>query len=127
MPTQTNQGPAHVDAARRRWRRRVVPNDSPFPVEVARDLLGLARALYLAFVEMGPTYDEQRWKLRGIGGQLQLAIERGQQGGAGTFPNRCAWLIAEKAAADLGEILGKHFSAETLLRVTAERMAKKNR
>jgi hypothetical protein len=104
-----------------------VPNESPFPVEIARDLLGLARALYLAFVERGPAYDEQRWKLRGIGGQLQLAIERGQQGGPGTLANRCDWLIAEKAAKDLGELVGEHFSAKTLLRVTAERMARKNR
>jgi hypothetical protein len=104
-----------------------VPNDSAFPIDIARDLLALARALYLAFVEMGPAGDEQRWKLRGIGSQLQLAIEHGSQGGPGTFPNRCAWLIAEKAAQDLGELVGQHFSAETLLRVTAERMAKKNR
>lgn len=104
-----------------------MPNESPFLVEIARDLLALARALYLAFVELGPACDDQRWKLRGIGSQLQIAIERGQQGGPGTFPNRCAWLIADKAAKDLGEIVGAHFSAETLLRVTSERMAKRNR
>lgn len=116
-----------VDAGSRLQPPQSVPNESPFPVEVARDLLALARALYKAFVEMGPAYDERRWRLRGVGSQLQLAIDRAAQGGPGTFPNRCAWLIAEKAARDLGEIVGGEMPAQALVKAAGERLAKKNK
>jgi len=37
------------------------------PVEVVRDLLGIARAMYAAFSDMGPEYGTHLMKLRGIG------------------------------------------------------------
>lgn len=104
-----------------------MPNEGQLPIEVVRDLLGLARALYAAFGEMGPAYDDQRFRLRGIGYQLQLALNRASQGGPGTFAHRCAWLIAEKAAKELGELVAADVSAKALVQATGERLAKKNR
>jgi hypothetical protein len=105
----------------------VVPNNGQLPVEVVRDLLGLARALYSAFVEMGPAYDDHRFKLRGIGVQLQLALDKAKQGGPGTFAMRTAWLIAEQAAADLGAMVDKYMPAKVMIDGVGKRLAKKNR
>ena len=91
-----------------------------------RDLLGVARALYAALAEMGPEYSEQRFRLCGVGHQLQLALQRASEGGPGTFKNRCAWLIADQAAKDLGEIVGEAVPAQALVRAAGERLAKKN-
>lgn len=83
--------------------------------------------MYAAFAEMGPEYDEQRFRLRGVGFQLQLAIEKAENGGPGTFANRSAWLIAEKAAQDLGAIVGEQVPAIALVRAAGERLAKKHK
>lgn len=91
-----------------------------------RDLLGLARAMYAAFAELGPEYDEQRFTLRSVGFQLQIALERAAQGGPGTFANRCAWLIADKAAQDLSAIIGEQVPAKALVKAAGSRLAKKN-
>ena len=104
-----------------------MPNEGPLPVEVVRDLLGVARAMYAAFEKLGPEYSEQRFRLRGVGFQLQLALDKAAQGGPGTFANRCAWLIAGKAAKDLGEIIGERVPALALIQASGERLAKKNR
>jgi hypothetical protein len=104
-----------------------LPNDAQLPVEVVRDLLGIARAMYAAFQSMGPEYQTHLHKLSGIGYQLQLALEKAKQGGPGTFAMRSAWLISEKAAADLASLVDKYMPAQVLIRATGERLAKKNR
>ncbi len=104
-----------------------MPNDVQLPVDVVRDLLGIARAMYAAFREMGPEYKDHMFRLRGIGAQLQLALDKAKQGGPGTFPHRSAWLIAEKASKDLGALVDKYMPAQLLIRATGERLAKKNR
>lgn len=104
-----------------------MPNDGQLPVEVVRDLLGIARAMYAAFAEMGPEYKDHMFRLRGIGFQLQLALDKAAKGGPGTFAMRSAWLISEKAAADLGALVDKCMPAQLLIRATGERLAKKNR
>jgi len=104
---------------------RRVSHDDPIPAEVVRDLLALARALYAAFAKMGPAYDGQLFKLRGIGFQLNLALEKAAKGKAGTFANRSAWLIAEKATADLGALVDAYLPARALITATGERLAKK--
>jgi len=104
-----------------------MPYDEPLPVEVVRDLLGIARALYAAFAKQGGASDAQLLRLRGIGYQLNLALEKAEQGKAGTLANRSAWLIAEKAAADLGELVDGYVPAKALIAATGDRLAKKNR
>ena len=103
-----------------------MPNEGPVPVEVVRDLLGIARAMYAAFESMGPEYSDQKFKLRGIGYQLQLALERAGEGGPGTFKNRCAWLIASQAAKDLGALVDAGVPEEVVVRAAGERLAKRN-
>jgi hypothetical protein len=102
-----------------------VPYDGPIPIDALRDLIALARALYATFVTMGPAYDDQRFKLRGIGSQLTLALQHAESGGPGTFKHRSAWLIAEKAIADLGEIVGAEMSARALIVASGERLLKR--
>lgn len=98
-------------------------HEDKIPVEVVRDLL----ALYSTFAKMGKAYDKQLFALRGIGFQLQLALEKAEKGGPGTFANRCAWLIAEKATADLGALVDAYLPAKALITATGERLAKKNK
>jgi hypothetical protein len=112
----------------RRWRvHRRLPNDGALPVEVVRDLLGIARAMYAAFQQMGPEYGDHLFKLRGIGYQLQLALDKAKQGGPGTFANRSAWLIADKAAKDLAALVDKYMPVQILITATGQRLTKKNR
>lgn len=83
--------------------------------------------MYAAFQAMGPEYETHLLRLRGIGFQLQLALEKAKQGGPGTFAHRSAWLISEKAAADLGALVDKYLPAQLLVKATGERLAKRNR
>jgi hypothetical protein len=104
-----------------------MPNNGPLPVEVVRDLLGIARAMYAAFSRMGPEYSTHLERLRGVGYQLQLALEKAAQGGPGTFAHRSAWLISEKAAKDLGDMVDAYVPAKALVTATGERLSRKNR
>lgn len=99
-------------------------HDSAFPVEVAQDLLAIARALFVVYRDHGPAFAEQAFKLRGIGSQLNLAIERASEGGPGTFKNRAAWLIAEAAIRDLGELVGDVRGA-ALIEATGQRLLRR--
>ena len=103
-----------------------MPNEGPIPVETVRDLLGIARARYAAYGEMGPGYEDQRHKLKGIGYQLQLALQRVREGGPGSFKHRAAWLITSKAGDDLMAMVDVYLPARTLLKATSERLARKN-
>lgn len=102
-----------------------MPNDGPLPIETVRDLLALARALYAVFSKMGKGYDAQLLKLRGIGYQLNLALERANESKPGTFKHKNSWLIAEKAVKDLGELVDVYLPAKTLITATGERLLKK--
>lgn len=104
-----------------------MPNDGPLPVEVVRDLLGIARAMYAAFSAMGPEYRNHLMRLRGVGFQLQLALDKAKLGGPGTMQMRSAWLIAEKAAVDLASMVDAYVPAQALVRAAGERLARKNR
>lgn len=98
-----------------------MPHDGPFPVEVARDLLAIARALYALYKSHGPAFAAQTFRLRGIGAQLNLAIERAAEGGPGTFKNRSAWLITEATVRDLGEVVGEVMGRD-LVAATSHRL-----
>lgn len=77
------------------------------------------------FKKMGPGYDAQLLKVQCIGYQLRLALEKAEQGGPGTFAHRSAWLIAEKAVADLGGMVDVYLPAKALITATGERLMKK--
>lgn len=104
-----------------------VANDGPLPVETVRDLLGVTRALYAAIQAMGPGYSDQLFRLRGIGFQLNLALEKAEKGGPGTLHHRSAWLIAEKAVEDLGVLVDGSLPARMLVISAGERVLKRQR
>lgn len=90
-----------VDA---RGRRRQAPRvlsirHDPFPLEAARDLLGLVRAVYAARVAEGAGAVTLA-KVAAIGVDLAEAIELGERNRAGTLGHAAAWKRAERAACD---------------------------
>jgi hypothetical protein len=99
-----------------------VPHDDQLPVETVRDLLALARAMWAVTPKHASA---ARLKLEGIGYQLRLALEKASLGAPGTLHHRCAWLIAERAAQDLGAIVDESTLAKELIGATSERLRRK--
>jgi hypothetical protein len=102
-----------------------VPHDGPLPLEALRDLIAIARALYAAFGTMGPGYGAQRTKLAAIGSKLGRALEKAQKGGPGTWNHRTAWLMAEDATRELGELVDIYLPAKVLITAAGDRLLKK--
>ena len=102
-----------------------MPHDGQLPLEVVRDLIALARALYAAFGAMVPGYGAQRTKLAGIGSKLARALEKAQKGGPGTWNHKTAWLMAEEATKELGELVDVFMPAKALIKATGERLLRK--
>ena len=92
----------------------------PFPKEAARDLLGIARALYLTFKNMGPAYDKPRERVRHIGDRLARAIEKSEK--IGDWSRSTAWMMAEEAAQELGELVDVYLPAKNLIAAAGERL-----
>jgi hypothetical protein len=102
----------------------VTPAD-PFPFETARDLLGICRALYLAFKKMGPAWDAQREQVQRIGEKLTRAMAKAERGHPGTWDQTSGWALAEEAAEDLGKLIDQYLPAKQLIAATSERMKRK--
>lgn len=75
-----------------------MPTDEPYPRETVRDLIGIARALYVAFRKMGPAYATLLSRVTAIGTKLSRAFDKASKGGPGTWNQSTAWLMAEEAA-----------------------------
>ena len=76
--------------------------DAPFPTPACRDLLGLVRAMYAAT----PRRDlARRRSLARIGKMLVQALDLMIEAGPGTIGERAAWNWAEKACAELGQVV----------------------
>jgi len=99
-----------------------VAKDEPFPKEVVRDLIGIARALYTTFKAMGPAYSEQLNKVTQIGAKLSRALEKGQKGGPGTWNATTATLMAEQAAKELGSMVDVYLPAKVLIKAASGRL-----
>ena len=104
-----------------------MPNDEPFPKETVRDLIGIARALYLAFKGMGPAYRDHMTRVTIIGTKLSRALEKASKGGPGTWNQRTAWLMAEESAQELGTLVDKYVPATVLIRAAGERLKRNPR
>lgn len=87
-------------------------DDPPFPFEAARDLVGIAHALYAAFNAMGKGYDTQLNRVSSIGILLTRAIEKPQKGGPGE-------------QADLGELVDVYLPAKQLIAASGGRLRKR--
>ena len=85
----------------------------PFPIEAARDLLGLVRALYRAAQKRGePSMQLQR--LEHIGRELHEAIDLATKY-PGAVGERAAWLRAEDACHRLGQAVGPFEAVERVV------------
>ena len=102
-----------------------VPHDGPIPLDALRDLIALTRALYVTFKGMGKGYDNQLAKLTTIGAKLPRALDKAQKGGPGTWNHRTAWLMAEEATAELGDVVDVYLPAKALITASGERLLKK--
>lgn len=98
-------------------------HDGPIPLDALRDLIALCRALYVTYRGMGSGYDAQLTQLTQIGSKLNRALEKAEQIGA--WNQQTAWLLAEQATAQLGEVVGMHLPAKALITASGERLLKR--
>jgi hypothetical protein len=71
---------------------------------------------------MGKGYERQMEKVTQIGAKLGRALDRAQKGGPGTWNHRTAWLLAEEATQELGQVVDVYLPAIT---ASGERLLKK--
>jgi hypothetical protein len=90
----------------------------PFPFGAARDLLGIARAMFRASSD-----ETRRERLKTIGHQLRLALQLARDSGPGTMGRRAAWSHAEQATAALGDLVADGATVEPLVRAAAGRFS----
>ena len=102
-----------------------MPYDGPIPIDALKDLIALCRVLYVTFRGLGTGYDTQIAKLTQIGTKLQRALDKSQKGGPGTWNHRTAWMMAEEATAELGELVDVFLPAKALITASGERLLKK--
>jgi hypothetical protein len=90
------------------------------PIETLRDLLGIARALYVEWAPYaGPIeFDE----LRSIGADLRDAYQRILRASVGTVALTAAWAKADNATQRLGILLGGHTGTRALVRAVGSRL-----
>jgi hypothetical protein len=94
--------------------------DKPFPLEVARDLVAITRALYRAELAASPPNRRNVEALEQIGQELNLAIDLGKNS-AGSLGCRAAWVWAEQATTKLGELVS-NMQVLPAVRATVARM-----
>jgi hypothetical protein len=102
-----------------------VPHEGPIPLDALSDLIALTRALYVTFKGMGKGYDTQLSQLTAIGAKLTRALAKAQKGGPGTWNHRTAWLMAEEATTELGQVVDVYLPAKALITASGERLLKK--
>jgi hypothetical protein len=90
---------------------RDVPHDGPIPLDALRDLIALTRALYVTFKGLGKGYDQQ--------------LDKAQKGGPGTWNHKTAWLMAEEATIELGNVVDVFLPAKAVITASGERLLKK--
>jgi hypothetical protein len=102
-----------------------VLHDGPIPLDALRDLIALTRTLYVTFRGLGKDNDTQLAELAHIGAKLSRALEKAEKGGPGTWNHKTAWLMAEEATAQLGEVVDVVLPAKALITASGERLLKK--
>ena len=96
-----------------------VPSEAN-PIETLRDVLGIARALYVEWVPYaGPIELDE---LRVVGAALRDAYERVLRARSGTAAYTTAWTKADQATQRLGILLGEHTSTRALVRAVGSRL-----
>lgn len=99
--------------------------DDPFPLEAARDLLGLIRTLYIARRHAGaPAHELER--IARAGREMQEAISLASSSQPRSVGHAAAWKRAETATELAMKLLEKSFPAEPLLRAAGMRITKRH-
>jgi len=102
-----------------------VPHDGPIPIDALQDLIALCRLLYVTFKGLGSGYDRQLAQLTQIGSKLSRALDKAPKGGPGTWNHRTAWLMAEEATKELGEVVDVFLPAKAVITASGERLLRK--
>jgi hypothetical protein len=90
------------------------------PLDTVRDLLGIARALYVEWSPYaGPIELDE---LKSIGSELRQSYERLLRARPGTAVHRAAWAHAEQATQRLGALMGEHTSTKEIVRAVGKRL-----
>jgi hypothetical protein len=100
-------------------------NRTPLPVETVRDLLGICRSLYRAWVQEGPTTADRRRRLKVIGDDIRIALSLARKSGPGSLGNSAAWDRAERATAALGELVDDYVVVKPLIVAAARQLGAK--
>lgn len=98
----------------------------PLPVETIRDLLGICRALYLAWSEEGPGATKRLKELEEIGRQLRLAIKLSKSPPQ-SLGHKAAWNWAELATSQLNLLIDQFMPIKPALRAITKRVSSTGR
>jgi hypothetical protein len=93
----------------------------PFPLEAARDLLGLVRAVYAARAAEGAGA-VTRARIAVIGVDLAEAVELGAAHRPGTLGHAAAWKRAERAAAAAADLVALTDGADAIVKAAMGRV-----
>jgi hypothetical protein len=92
-------------------------------IETLRDLLGIARAVYVDWApSAGPIELDE---LRSLGADLRNAYQRILRAQRGTAAYTAAWANADSATYRLGVLVGDHTSTRALVRAIGSRLGVK--
>jgi hypothetical protein len=91
------------------------------PLEVMRDLLGVARALYVAWRAQGVS-STRLADLRAVGRDLAEALKLAARTDPGTLGHCAAWDKADRATERLGRLIGSDERTTTLVVAARERL-----
>jgi hypothetical protein len=100
--------------------------NEPMPLDAIRDLLGLARALYVARKEQGATPAELA-KIRQAGRCLSAALETVKICRIGSTVYASAWRSAERGAELMGELIGEETPAKPMVSAATRRVRPRTR
>jgi hypothetical protein len=98
-----------------------LPRSDPLPVEAARDLLGIARALYAARKREFASRAELE-ELATIGKQLANALRLAKKSSPDTLAHRAAWLQAEDACSRLLRLISLSTPAAAVVEAAVVRV-----
>ena len=109
------------------WLPVLALRQDPFPASAVRDLLGIARALHRAWSAEGAGAAERVRKLERIGRDLRTALDMGKKHERGTLGHASAFNRAERATAELGELVDAFVPMRPAIRATAAQVSRKRR
>ncbi len=100
--------------------------DEPFPIELVRDLLGIARSIHRLWATHGDA-KRKLAELRVIGTDLRIALELAGKCEPGTVGHAAAWNRAERATKALGELIDAFEGLRPVVLATTERVRRGKR